>query len=548
MTTLPGRGAGSGSATVLAGMCLLILAAGVPSLAWAALPVADVVIRGGTVYDGASAAPLVGDVVVVGDSIVEVGPAAARHFRARRSVDATGLIVAPGFIDPHGHPDAFVEATDPRARLALPWLMQGVTTVFVGVDGAGPPGFGTDVGGFFRRLGRRPVGLNLATYVGFGAVRARVLGAASRSPSPAELERMKALVARGVCDGALGLSTGLFYPPQSFATTEEVVALAREAARLGGDYDSHLRDESSYTVGLLAAVEEAIRIGRDGGLPVHIAHIKALGVDVQGKAPEIVALIEAARARGQDITADQYPWDASGTSLEAALVPRWAFEGGRERMLARFDDAALAERLRREMADNLRRRGGADALVPVSKGQPWSGKRLTEIASGWGVEPLAAAVRIMRAQADDTPAISFNMADRDIELFMSQPWVVTSTDGSTGHPRMYATYPRKYATYVLEKHTLSLAGFINSSTGRTADMFRLARRGHLRRGDLADVVVFDPARFRQKADYLKPRVLADGVVALLVNGRLAVEHGVPTGVAAGRPIRRTPPQGSCALR
>jgi N-acyl-D-amino-acid deacylase len=536
------------SAALGAAACGLVVVLIAFGTAAAAVPEADIVIRGGMVYDGSAPEPLAGDVVIAGDTVVYVGPRSQERYRVRRVVDAKGLVVAPGFIDPHGHPDTFVEATGARARLVLPWLMQGVTTVFTGVDGAGPPGFPTDVAGFFRSLGRRPAGVNLATYVGFGAVRASVLGATARAPAPAELERMQALVARGVCDGALGLSTGLFYPAQSFASTEEVVTLAREAARHGGIYDSHLRDESSYTVGLVAAVQEAIRIGEEGGLPVHIAHIKALGVDVQGKAAEIVALVEAARARGQDVTADQYPWDASGTSLEAALIPRWAFDGGRTRMLARFDDAATIDRLKAEMADNLRRRGGADSLVPVSEGRPWSGKRLSEIAASWGVDPLAAALRIMREQADDTPAISYNMAERDIELFMRQPWVVTSTDGSTGHPRMYATYPRKYARYVIEKQVLSLAEFINGSTARTADMFGLAHRGHLRPGDFADVVVFDPARFRPRADYLHPRVLSEGVVALLVNGRLAVDRGVPTGIAAGRAIRRTPLPGSCTRR
>lgn len=534
--------------TPAAGLALVLLALGTIGAARAATPAADLLIRGGTVYDGSAPEPIAQDVVIDGDQIVYVGPAGERLFRARRVLDAKGLVVAPGFIDPHGHPDAFVRAADARARLVLPWLMQGVTTVFAGVDGAGPPGFPTDVAGFFHGLEHRPAGVNVATYVGFGAVRERVLRSDARAPTSAELERMRALVARGLCDGAMGLSTGLFYPPQSFASTEEVIALAREAAVHGGIYDSHLRDESSYSVGLVAAVEEAIRIGREAGLPVHIAHIKALGVDVQGKAPDVIALIEAARAQGQDVTADQYPWDASGTSLEAALVPRWAFDGGRQRMLARFAEPALADRLSAEMADNLRRRGGAEMLMPVADGKPWSGRRLAGIARDWGVDPLAASIRIMREQPDDTAAISFNMADRDIELFMRQPWVVTSTDGSAGHPRMYATYPRKYATYVVDKRTLSIADFINGSTGRTADMFGLAHRGHLRAGDFADVVVFDPARFRPKADYLHPQALSEGVVALLVNGQLAVDRGTPTAVAAGRALRRPPAEGRCLGR
>jgi len=500
---------------------------------------ADLVIRGARIFDGSSSDSVLGDVVIRGDRIVFVGQNSGERFRARRTLEGTGLIAAPGFIDPHTHPDGLGPAKDDEGRLVTPWLMQGVTSVFVGVDGAGPPGHANDVGGFFDDLSRRPTGVNVATYVGFGAVRARVLGDDSRAPSATELARMRALVARGMCDGALGLSTGLFYAPQSFATTDEVVALARVAAEYGGIYDSHLRDESSYTIGLLAAVEEAIKIGRDAAVPVHVAHIKALGVDVQGKSTEVIALIEAARQRGQNVTADQYPWNASGTSLEAALIPRWAFEGGRARMLSRLNDPALNTRLQSEMTDNLRRRGGAAALMPVAPGHPWSALPLSEIADRWGVAPLEAALRIIREQPEDTAAISFNMADEDIERFMRQPWVVTSSDGSSGHPRMYATFPRKYSVYVNEKHVLTLAEFINASSGRTCDQFGLDHRGHLRPGDFADVVVFDPLRYRPLADYAHPAVAAQGVVWVLVNGQIAVEQGKLTGITAGRALRRT---------
>ncbi|HYM24500.1 MAG TPA: amidohydrolase family protein [Vicinamibacterales bacterium] len=500
---------------------------------------ADLIIRGATVFDGSPNDAVLGDVVVRGDRIVSVGPNSGARFRARRTLDGTGLIAAPGFIDPHTHPDGLGAAKGDKARSVAPWLMQGVTSVFVGVDRAGPPGHANDIAGFFHDIARRPTAVNVATYVGFGAVRGRVLGDNSRAPSAAELARMRALVARGMCDGALGLSTGLFYSPQSFATTDEVVALARAAAEHGGIYDSHLRDESSYTIGLLAAVEEAIRIGRDAGLPVHIAHIKALGVDVQGKSAEVIALIEAARQRGQNVTADQYPWNASGTSLEAALIPRWAFEGGRGQMLSRLNDPALNPQLQSEMADNLRRRGGAGALMPVAPGRPWSAQPLSEIAARWGVAPLDAAVRIIREQPDDTAAISFNMADDDIERFMRQPWVVTSSDGSSGHPRMYATFPRKYSIYVNEKHVLTLSEFVSASSGRTADQFGLDHRGHLRPGDFADVVVFDPLRYRPRADYEHPAIAAEGVVWVLVNGQIAVERGELTGVTAGRALQRT---------
>src|SRR5690349_4980968 len=312
----------------------------------------DLIIRGGTIYTG-SEAPFVGDVAVAGDRIRAVGR--RLPYQAARVVDARGMIVAPGFIDPHAHIGEQLADEDARTRLIPAFLMQGVTTALIGNDGGGDPDVGTVLGS----ARRHPVGINYAAFVGFGRVRQAVIGEADRPPTPSELIRMRQLVAEGMCEGALGLSTGLFYAPQSFARTDEVVALAREAGRRGGLYDSHIRDESSYSIGLAAAVDEAIAIGREAGLPVNISHIKALGVDVHGQAPAIIARIEAAQSTGQRVTADQYPWTASGTSLAAALVPRWAQDGGRGALLARFDNVAMLPRLMGEMADNLRRRGGA---------------------------------------------------------------------------------------------------------------------------------------------------------------------------------------------
>jgi N-acyl-D-amino-acid deacylase len=251
-------------------------------------PPVDLIIRGGTIYTG-SDAPFVGDVAIAGDRIQAVG----RQLRgpARRVIDARGLIVAPGFIDPHAHLGDQLASPDASARLIPAFLMQGVTTALIGNDGGGS----TDIRAVLGSAGAKPVGINYGTFVGFGPVRTAVVGAADRAPSPAELARMRQLVSDGMCQGALGLSTGLFYAPQSFARTEEVIALAREAGLRGGVYDSHLRDESSYTIGLAAAVDEALRIGREARLPVNISHIKALGVDVHGQAPAIIARVEAAR-------------------------------------------------------------------------------------------------------------------------------------------------------------------------------------------------------------------------------------------------------------
>jgi N-acyl-D-aspartate/D-glutamate deacylase len=502
---------------------------------------ADILIRGGTIYTGADQAPFIGDVAIAGDKIVYVGPAQGAPARATRIVDAKGMIVAPGFIDPHTHPDSYIRSADPAARLNAPWLTQGVTTVFIGVDGEGTP----DVAADQSQFERQKIGTNIVSYVGFGAVRARVLGQDARAPSLSELDRMRALVAKGMCEGAVGFSTGLFYAPQSFAKTDEVIALAKEAAKRGGIYDTHQRDESSYSIGLLNSVKEVLEIGRQANLPVHFAHLKALGVDVQGEAPQVIGLIDAARAAGQNVTADQYPWLASSTGLDAALAPRWAVDGGYGAMIARFDDPSLRERIRDEMKDNLRRRGGAEAILLTSVNQPWTGQRLSEVAKTWQVDPVEAAIRILRA-SKRTSIASFNMIDSDVDLIMRQPWIVTSSDGNNGHPRQYATFPEKYTVYVKARHIISLDNFIRHSTGLTADMFKLDRRGYLRSGYFADVVVFDPDRYRPLADYVNPRRLSEGVVDLFVNGQAAIWSGSLTGDAAGRALKHTPPQGTCS--
>jgi N-acyl-D-aspartate/D-glutamate deacylase len=344
-----------------------------------------------------------------------------------------------------------------------------------------------------------------------------------------------------MCAGALGLSTGLFYAPQSFSQTDEVVALSQVAGALGGRYDTHLRDEANYTVGLAAAVDEAIAIARDGHIPAHISHIKALGVDVQGLAPAIIAKIEQARREGLDVTASQYPWEASGTSLVASLIPLWAQDGGRAAMLRRFDDPALAESLRSEIGENLRRRGGAGSLLIV-EGR-WKNQRLDAVARALGLDPVTAAIAAIRE--GDAATISFNMAESDIAAFMRQPWTMTDSDASTAHPRVYGSFARKYAVYVKERKVLTVREFIDRSSALTADWFGLTDRGHLRPGAFADVVVFDPATYAARATYEQPDVTATGVRWVLVNGRLAVEDGRLTGTANGRALPHTPPAGSC---
>jgi N-acyl-D-aspartate/D-glutamate deacylase len=318
---------------------------------------ADVLITGGTVYDGSDAKPFTGDVAITGDKITYVGTKA--NVTAKRTIDAHGMIVSPGLIDAHTHSDHFLDSPDKGQRSIAAWTMQGVSTVFVGVDGAGTP----NLKDHFAKLTAQGVGTNVVSYVGFGAIRKAVIGDAARAPTPAELEKEKSLVVQGMCEGAIGLSTGLFYAPQNFAKTDEVIALAKEAGRRGGIYDTHQRDESSYSIGLINSSKEVLQIGREGGLPVHFSHIKALGHDVWGKSKDVIALINDARAHGQNVTANHYPWQASHTGLDAALIPRWASDGGAPAMLKRFDDPQLMAKIKTEMAQNLDRRGGAQTIL-----------------------------------------------------------------------------------------------------------------------------------------------------------------------------------------
>jgi N-acyl-D-aspartate/D-glutamate deacylase len=413
--------------------------------------------------------------------------------------------------------------------------MQGVTTVVTGNDGGGP----IDVATQLSRMESLGVGTNVALLVGFGTIRGRVLGASSARADSAQLRQMREHAATGMRGGALGLSTGLYYAPQSYATTEEVIEVAKVAAAAGGIYDSHLRDESSYTIGVVGAVNEAIRIGREARLPVHIAHIKALGVDVWGRADSIVAAVDAAHAAGQRVTADQYPYTASGSSVGASLLPRWAEAGGRDSLRQRAQDSAIRKRLMAEMRDNLRRRNGAKALlITDAERQDLVGKTLEQIAAARGVDPVSAALDIVLT--GDASVASFNMNEADIVALMQQPWVFTGSDGSDGHPRKYGTFPRKLRAYVRDQRVMPLETFVHRSSGATAMALGVPDRGVLRPGAFADVVVFDPARVRERSTYEAPELLAEGMTWVLVNGTIAVENGKVTDALPGKGVRRAP--------
>ncbi len=519
------------SFVTITGLVLALSAA-----AHAQVATVDVLIRGGTVVDGTGEAARITDVGIRGERIVFIGNARRAALRATRVINARGLIVAPGFIDPHTHTQGDLSDTARSANLA--YLFQGVTTVMTNNDGGGP----VDVAKVLDTWDRQGIGTNAGLYVPEGSVRGAVMGMSSAAAPRAQLDSMKALVTRGMDAGAFGMSTGLYYAPGSYASTDEIIELSKVAAEKGGIYDSHLRDESDYTIGLLGSVNEALRIGREAHIPIHISHIKALGTDVWGQSDTVVSLIEAARAGGLEVTADQYPYLASGTSVGASLLPRWAEAGGRDSLRARIADSAAHQRLVADMEPNLRRRGGASTLlISATRDREILGKTLEQIANERHESPIDAALEIV--QQGDASVASFNMKESDLEKFMVQPWVMTGSDGSDGHPRKYGTFPKKFHDYVETKHLLTLPQFVHTSSATAAATIRIPERGVLQPGYYADIVVFDSAAYQDKSTYQEPRSYATGVRYVFVNGKPAIDNGRYTGVRAGKALRKKVPPG-----
>lgn len=486
----------------------------------------DLIIRGGSLIDGSGSPAAKADIGIKDDRIVFVGSSVGK--RAKREIDAHGLIVTPGFIDPHTHTAG--DLSDPKRSRNEAYLMQGVSTVATGNDGDSP----TVIGATLAKWNLQGIGTNAVLFIGQGTVRREVMGMSDAKPSPEQLDRMKTLVDTAMQEGAIGISAGLYYAPGSFSSTEEVIELSRIAAQHNGIYDTHMRDESSYSIGLLGSVRETIRIGQEAQLPVMISHIKALGADVWGQSGDVIRLIDQARKAGVKVTASQYPYTASGTSVTAALIPRWAeAEGALQKNL---NDPSLRPRLTAEMSQNLTRRGGADSLLMTSsRDQTIVGKTLAAIAHERNESPVDAAIEIVKAGGSDVA--SFNMKESDIEAFMRQPWVMTCSDGSEGHPRKYGTYPRKLRQYVYDNHVISLEFAIRSNTSLPAQTLGLKDRGLLKPGYFADVLVFDPKTFNERATYQSPRVLATGVRYLAVNGQLAIDNGLLTTVLAGKALK-----------
>lgn len=488
----------------------------------------DLLLVGGTVYDGSGAPAKAVNIGITDGRIVSME--ASPDADADERIVVTGYAVMPGFIDPHTH--ALSDLLDPAAKANVNYLAQGVTTVVVGNDGGGIP----DLENSLARMRQQGVGTNVAFFAGHGDIRETVMGLEDRAPTDEELGQMRDIVEAQMRAGALGLSTGLYYTPGSYASTDEVVDLARIAARYGGIYDSHMRDESSYSIGLLGAVREVIDIAEQAGIPGHIAHLKALGRDVWGQSGDVIALVEAARERGLDITADQYPYRASGTRFRAALIPAWVRADSNEAMFERIANADLAEGIREEMEANLWRRGGAESMLVTGEGSEWQGRTLAEIADAMELPPVEAAVEVVRG--GDPSIASFNMNPDDIHAIALQEWVMTGSDGSAGHPRKYASYPTVYREMVLEAGLFPVERFVQRSSGLVADTLRLCDRGYLREDLKADIVVLDLDNYRAVAGFENPTALSTGVVHALVSGEFAMRDGAPVDSLAGELVHR----------
>lgn len=539
------RGMGHRSATVLRRLVLTAIAAALPlgvtvegqEPAAAAMGPYDTLIRGGRVLDGSGNPWFRADVGIVGDRIVAVGDLAGAT--AANVIDATGLYVAPGFIDTHSHAGGGLAG--PELSHARPLLAQGITTVFVNPDGGGS----VDIAEQRAALLADGLGVNVAQFLPHGSVRSAVLGMDDRLASAEELDRMKALVRRGMEEGAWGLSSGPFYAPGSYSDTRELVELGRVAAEHGGAYQSHVRDESTYTIGVMAAVEEVITVAREAGMPGVWSHAKALGPDVWGYSLALIRRLEGAREEGVEVYLDQYPYTASATGLTAALLPRWAQAGGSDSLRARLDRPADLARIRDAMVENLARRGGADRIQfrRFQADPSIEGRTLAEVARDEGVDAIEAAIMLFR---QGSPSIvSHNMDERDVALIMAHPMSMTASDGDlvplnegVPHPRSYGAFTRKLETYAVDQGTVTLEAAIRSMTSLPARVYRMPDRGEIREGAVADVVVFDLARVHTPATFTDPHHLSEGMVHVLVNGRAAIADETFTGVLAGEVLRK----------
>ncbi len=510
-----------------------------PPSAGVQAPVYDVLFAGGEVIDGTGAPRFRADVGVRGDRIVAVSRRPLPRGGARRVIDARGSIVAPGFIDLHAHLEPLARMPDAQSH-----VRQGVTTALGGPDGGGP----FPMGAYLDRIGAAGLGMNVGYLVGHGTVRRQVMGLDNRAPRPEELDRMRRMVAQAMGEGAFGLSTGLLYVPGNYAETSEVIALARAAGDSGGIYTSHLRAEG---LGLLEGVAEAIRIGREAGIPVVLTHHKAVGRAMWGRSVSTLAMIDSARAAGLDVMADQYPYTASSTGL-GVLVPQWAQAGGDSAFARRVQDPALRDSIVKGIIFLLENdRGGGDLKRVQFSSVSWKGDLAGRTLFDWAVErglpPTTASgaeLVIEGMLAGGSNMIYHVMDEADVQRIMRHRWTAIASDGRLSqpgpdvpHPRAYGTFPRVLGRHVRELGVLTLEDAVRKMTGLPAWRMGLSDRGKVQEGLAADLVVFDPGTVADRATFTEPHQYPAGIGYVLVNGQVTVDKGAMTEIRAGRVLR-----------
>ena len=528
----------------------------------------DIIIRNGRIVDGSGNPWVSGDVALRGDRIAAIGRLSGAH--AKKEIDVSGLVVSPGFIDMLGQSELAL-LIDNRS---LSKLSQGITTEITGEGGSIAPQNSkttsqlqpsldqyhlqidwSNLSGYFARLEKAGTPLNIGTYVGAAQVREAIVGDDNRVPTPEELDKMKELVAQAMQDGAFGLSTALIYPPGHYAKTEELISLAQVTSQYGGIYASHMRSEGQSET---AAIEEALRIGREAHLPVEIFHLKVIGKPRWGNMPKIVGMIQSARDAGQDVSADMYPYVAGGTALASSLPP-WVADGGTTKLLERLNDPAVRSKIKQEMAtehpdwENLYLGSGGASGILVSGIEnkalkQYDGKTLAQIATEQKKAPLDALFDLIQADKGQTGALYFIANENDLRYGLKQPWVSIGLDASElsldgplfephSHPRAFGSMPRFLGHYVRDEHLVTLPEAIRKVTSLPAQRESLRDRGLLKPGYFADITIFDPATIRDKADYEHPTELSEGVKYVFVNGQLEYEDGHLTGIKAGVALR-----------
>ena len=497
----------------------------------------DIIISNGRVIDGSGNPWYEADVAINGERIVRIGDLSSDT--GSQVIDANGLIVAPGFIDPHTH--ALRGILDvPNAESAL---LQGVTTLTEGNDGTSP--FPVDE--HYQTILDKQISPNWGIFVGHGTIRSRIIGAEDRDPTRDELEQMKDMVQQAMQHGALGLSTGLFYVPGSFASTEEVIELSKVAAKHGGIYISHMREEAAQ---LIDSVNETIRIGEESGIPVQMTHHKVIGVENWGSSVESLRLVDQARERGIDITIDQYPYTASQTGINA-LIPQWAQEGGRVRMLERIESPETRAAIKNEVVLKiLYDRGGGDPRNIFISRNTWdpsmTGKNLAELTVEAGMNPTpenASEVVFEILKGGGATAVYHAINTDDVDRIMQHPVTAIGSDGPVGifgegtpHPRQYGTFARVLGHYVRERAVLTLEDAVRKMSSQTARRLGIHNRGLLTEGYYADIAIFDADEIIDKATFEEPHQYAIGIKFVLVNGQVVVEQGRHTGRRPGKII------------